>query len=146
MLKDQKGFTLLEALLSIVLISILTVIAMPVFYSLIPRNDLDVAKNQVVQSLRRAEILSLASDGDTTWGLKILSGSIVIFKGASYAARIVSYDEVYEISSTVIPSGLTEVVFNKLTGIPTATGITTLTSTNGETRSVTINAKGMVSY
>lgn len=143
----RNGFTLIEILLSIFLISILVAVAVPVYYTLLSRNDLDVAKNQIVQSLRRAEALALASDGDSTWGLKILSGSIVIFKGTNYdTGRDTNYDEIYQTSSAITPSVLTEVIFNKMTGFPQSSGSITLTSTNGETRTITINAKGQVGY
>ena len=146
-MKHKKtGFTLIEVLLSITLITVLAGIAVPTYYSLLYRNDLDVAKNQMVQSLRRAEVLSLASDGDSTWGVKIQSGSVIIFKGLNYANRDIKYDEVYQIANSIAPSGLTEVVFLKLTGFPQSTGTVILTSQNNETRSITINSKGQASY
>jgi len=137
---------LLEILLSIALISILVGVSLPVYYTLFSRNDLDVAKNQVSQSLGRASFLSGASVGDTNWGVKVLSGNIVIFKGTSYSGRDTNYDEIYGISSSIVPSGLSEVVFYKMTGYPLSTGSIILTSTNGETRTITINSKGSVSY
>jgi len=142
----KNGFTLIEVLLSIALITVLAGVAVPTYFTLFAKNDLDVAKNQVAQSLGRAAFLSLSSDGDTTWGVKILTGSVIIFKGANYAGRDVDYDEIYSISSSIIISGLTEFVFNKLTGLPQTTGSITLTSVNGDTRTITINSKGTVSY
>ena len=143
----RNGFTLLEVLLSIALIAILVGLSLPVYYTLFSKNDLDVAKNQVAQSLGRAIFLSSASDGDTTWGVKILSGSVVIFKGTNYSTgRNSSYDETYPIASSITPSGLTEIVFGKMTGLPQTTGNIILTSTNGEIRTITINSKGTVSY
>ena len=145
-MKSNYGFTLLEVLLSIALISILAGVSLPAYYTLFSKNDLDVAKNQVAQSLGRASFLSSASVGDTTWGLEVLSGKIVIFKGANYAGRDVNYDEIYGIPPSIIPSGLSEVVFYKMTGFPGATGAIILTSTNGETRTITINSKGSINY
>jgi prepilin-type N-terminal cleavage/methylation domain-containing protein len=146
-MKHKKtGFTLIEVLLSIALITVLAGVAVPTYYSLFYKNDLDVAKNQVAQSLRRAEVLSSASDGDATWGLKIQSGSVIIFKGLNYTDRDIKYDEAYQISSSIVPSGLLEIVFNKMTGFPQLTGNIVLTSINGETRTITINAKGQIAY
>jgi prepilin-type N-terminal cleavage/methylation domain-containing protein len=141
-----RGFTLLEVLLSIALITILAGVSLPIYYTLFSRNDLDVAKNQVSQSLGRASFISAGSVGDSTWGVKVLSGNIVVFKGTSYALRDASYDEIYSISPSVTPSGLSEIVFSKMTGFPQSIGAIILTSTNGETRTITINSKGSVSY
>jgi len=142
----SKGFSLIEVLLSIVLIGILAGVSVPAYYTLFYRNDLNVAKNQIVQSLRRASTLSSASDGDTTWGVKIESGNIIIFKGINYAVRDTTYDEAYQISSSIDITGLTEVVFSKMTGFSQSTGIITLTSANGETKTIAINEKSRVSY
>jgi hypothetical protein len=43
-------------------------------------------------------------------------------------------------------AGLTDIVFGAFTGEPQTTGTTTLTSETNETRTITINAKGMVSF
>jgi prepilin-type N-terminal cleavage/methylation domain-containing protein len=145
-MKINNGFTLLEVLLSVALITILGGISLAAYYSLFSRNDLDVAKNQIAQSLGRASFLSSASVGDTTWGVKVLPGNVVIFKGESYASRDANYDEIYSISSSVTPSGLLEIIFYKMTGFPGSVGAIILTSTNGETRTITINSKGSVSY
>ena len=80
------------------------------------------------------------------WGVKILSENIVVFKGLNYAGRDVNYDELYSTSASVTPSGLSEIVFDKLTGLPQTTGTITLTSANGDVRTIIINAKGSVTY
>lgn len=143
--KLNKGFTLLELLLSIALISVLAGFSLPIYRTLIKKNDLDIAVNSIAASMRRAQILSQAVDGDISWGVKVQSGSIVVFKGASYTTRDTAYDESFDLQSSTNPSGTTEVVFAKLTGLPQSTGTTTLTS-ESDTRTVSINAKGMVGY
>jgi prepilin-type N-terminal cleavage/methylation domain-containing protein len=143
----KNGFTLLEVLLSMALIAILAGVGLPTMYTLLSKNDLDVAQNQVAQSLGRATFLSSASDGDTTWGVKVLTGNIIIFKGTNYTSgRDANFDETYPIAASITPSGLTEVVFSKMTGLPQTTGDIILTSTNGEIKTITINSKGTVSY
>mgnify|MGYP001560235111 CR=1 FL=1 len=140
------GFTLIEMLLVIAAITIIAGITAPVYQSFQVRNDLDIATVSIVQSLRRAQVLSQAVDGDTSWGIYIVSGSLTVFKGASYVARTDVYDEVFEIPTSLTPSGLSEIVFAKFTGLPQTTGTITLTSNANETRTITINAKGMVNY
>lgn len=142
---NSAGFTLLELLLSVALISALAGLSLPVYRTLLSKNDLDIAAVSIAQSLRRAQALSQSVDGDTTWGVKTQSGSIVIFKGASYAARDTTYDEIFDVPTSIGFGGTSEIVFTKLTGLPQSTGTINLSS-ESDTKPVTINEKGMVNY
>lgn len=142
----NAGFTLIEILLSIAAIAIIAGIAVPVYQSFQVRNDLDIAAVEIVQTLRRAQILSQAVDGDIDWGVYVQGGSITLFKGASYAARDINFDEVFEVPASIIPSGISEIVFTKFSGNPRIISVIMLTSNTDETRNISINPKGMVSY
>lgn len=142
----MNGFTILEILLSFALIAVIFGIAMPVYQGFQIRNDLDIAANEFVQSLRRAQVLSQAVEGDSSWGAKIQSGNIVLFKGSSYAGRDQNFDEVIEIPSNIAISGNQEIIFNKLTGFPQTIGTTALTSINNETKNIIINEKGTITF
>lgn len=141
-----QGFTLLEVLLSVAVIALIAGIGIPVYQSFQNRNDLDIAAITFAQTLRRAQTLAEAVDGDTSWGVFAQSGTITLFKGASYASRDTQFDEVFTMPSTIAVSGTQEYVFAKFTGLPGAAGSLTLTSINNETRTITTNAKGMVAY
>lgn len=142
----KRGFTLLELLLSIALISVVAGVALPVSRAFQTRNDLDIAAAAAAQTLRRAQALAQGMDGDISWGVSASSGSITLFRGASYAARNPNFDEVFDVPATITPSGFTEVVFAKFTGDPTAAGTLTLTSSDSEVINIAINAKGTISY
>jgi len=144
-LNEQYGFTLLEVLLSVAIISVLAGLSLPVYRTLIMKNDLDIAAATIASSLRRAQVLSQAVDGDATWGVKAQSGSIVLFKGASYAGRDPNFDEIFDMPTSISVSGTNEIVFTKLTGFPQTTGTINL-STESDARSVPINEKGAVNY
>ena len=141
-----RGFTLLEVLLSVAALSTIAGIGIPVFQSFQVRNDLDVAAVTVAQSARRAQILAEASDGDSNWGVEVAPGAVTLFKGDTFAARDAAYDETFVLPGTITASGLTDIVFAKMTGLPSAVGTLTLTSTINEVRLITFNAKGTVSY
>lgn len=142
----EKGFTLLEVLLSLAAIALISGISIPVYQSFQARNDLDIAATTYAQTLRRAQALSQAVDGDTAWGVYITSGSITLFRGISYIARDSNFDEVFDMPASITPSGIVEIIFTKFTGLPQTTGSVTLTSDANETRVITINARGTVNY
>lgn len=142
----NKGFTLLEILLSVAAIAVIAGISIPIYQSFQVRNDLDIAATTYAQTLRRAQILAQAVDGDMPWGVNIIAGSITLFRGTSYLARESTLDEVFNIPAGITPSGVTEVVFTKFTGLPQTTGALLLTWNTNETRTITINSRGTVSY
>lgn len=144
--KHLSGFTLPEMLLSIALLGILVAITIPVFQSVQIQDDLSLAIAQTGQSWRRAQTLSVGSKDDTTWGVYVQTGTITVFQGASYAARDMAYDEVFDIADTITIGGPSEIVFGQLTGEPSATGTLTFTGVNNQEFTVSINEKGMVAY
>lgn len=140
----QRGFSLIELLLSIALIGILAGLSMPVYSGYVAHNDAHITAAALAQAYRHAQALARAGEGDSTWGVHVVSGSITVFKGASYAARDTDYDELFSVSSGLGISGTSDTVFDKLTGNPDAAGSVTISATAGSTRVITINEKGMV--
>ena len=144
--QKNGGFTFIEILLVVALIGVTASVSIPVYQSFKTRNDLDVSSVTIAQSLRRAQLLSQASDGDTSWGVNIAVGSITLFKGISFSARDTDFDEVFSMQTSISVSGLQEIVFEKFTGEPVSTGTITLTSINNEERSINTNSKGSITY
>ncbi len=141
-----RGFTLLEVLLSVTLIAIIAGISVPVYQSFQVKNDLEVTANTIAQTLRRAQTLSRAVDGDISWGVSTQNQKITLFKGAGYASRDSSFDEIFDFPKSITPSGTGEVVFSKFSGELVSTVTISLTSSNNETKNITINPKGIISY
>jgi type II secretory pathway pseudopilin PulG len=146
MQNTKKGFALVEALLAIAVVTILASFSVPVYQYFQVKNDLDIVRDEIVHSLRRAQIRSQAVDGDVTWGVDVRTGQVTIFKGANYASRDSDYDEVFDVSDNISFSGISEITYSKVFGEPSATGTITLTSVLGDSIAISVNSKGMISY
>ena len=145
-MNNQRGFTLIEMLLSVTIIAVLAGLSLPVFHAFATRNDLDIADEQVAITLRRAQAYARGTNGDSPWSVNIQSGAVTLYKGIVFASRDTTYDESITIPGSIAVSGLSAVHFAKMTGLPNSTGSIILTSNNNDTRTVTVNGKGMVSY
>lgn len=146
-IRREAGFTLLEVLLSVAIMSIIAGMSLPVLAAFNDRNNLDLAAQGIAGQLRRAGTYSRGVSGDSQWGVHMQSGVVTLFKGSSFASRDTAYDEPTVISGPVAVAGLSDVVFSKLSGLPSQSGSVTLTNTNtNDVRTITINAQGMVSY
>ncbi len=149
MIREQAGFTLLEMLLSAAIISMLVGASLPIYETFIRRNDLDLTAQRITAMLRRAETYAQAVNYDNDWSVEIQSSAVTLFQGTNFVGRNTAYDETLSMPATVTPSGTSEVRFTKFTAAPNAAAVTTpitLTSTANSTRTIILNAKGMVDY
>lgn len=148
-LATRRGFTVLEVLLVVAIVSLIGGFGMPVYYSFQAKNDLDLATDVTAQVLRRAHTLSRAMVNDDGWGVYIEPEAIVLFKGSAYATRDTSFDEISSIATSVhVDDWPVEVTFAKLSGDPTGAPLTvTLRSTRvNNTSIITVNEKGTISF
>ena len=141
-----KGFTLIEMLLTLTIIALLAGLSAPIYMSFQGRNDLNVANSVVVSSLRRAQTLARAMEDDQSWGVHLESLQATIFSGKDYASRDTENDEIFVIAPTITFTGITEVVFDRFTGETSDIGGIIINSNNNDSRTITINKKGMLQY
>jgi Tfp pilus assembly protein FimT len=134
---QRRGVTLLEILLVIGILAVVGTVSVPMYREYQIRNDLNVATQQVTQGLARARLLSQAAKNDSEWGFYVPSGTL--YKGATYAGRDSSFDEVYAMPSTITVSGLLGVTYSKGAGDPNETGSILLTAIDQEQRSILID-------
>lgn len=134
----SSGFTYIEQLLIGALIVILGSLS-GVYYSrfLLQGAVLNTA-DQLVSQLRKAQNYALTGKADSSWGVKQESGALVLF-----ATRSAQFDETFTLNPNVELSGFSQIVFQKVTGLPTATPTIAITG-GGNSASVTINSWGVV--
>jgi len=137
----RSGFTAIELLLTLGIITVSVGLSIPMYRQYLIRNDLEIARQNVAQGIQRAKFLSQVSMNDSGWGFSTdaLPGRGVLFMGDNYATRDTDFDEMYTLPSTIEVTGLTEVGFSKIDGLPDQTGIITLRALNGEERTISVN-------
>lgn len=138
---------MLEIAMVVVLFGMVMAFGMPVFNNFKIKNDLDIARSNIVHSLRRAQSLSRSMENDSSWGVYVTTSKAIIFKGNSYEARDPDYDEYLDILSSFKLTGVDEIIFHKLSGNTSSTSSIVISSLNAnESRTITINKKGTVYY
>jgi len=143
--KVNKGFTLIEVLLSVALIAVLFGISIPVFSPALLKNDLESSADLTVQSLRRAQVLSQAVQNDSQWGIKVQNYGVVLFRGNSFSDRDTAFDEFTDFPTNIDINDTDEFVFEKLTGRTTGPGNITLTLKE-YSKIISVNSMGAVEY
>lgn len=146
MREEKKGFTLIELVISLGLVSLLCSVAFAFSFQNIRSNSLLTATQGVVFSLRQAQTFARAGEGDVPWGVYVQSGSITVFAGGSYATRDTSLDRLLSISDDVVFSGDTEFVFSAFSGEPYWSGGMVLAIPDISSTSVSVNVEGTVIY
>jgi len=141
----MKGFTLIEILIVIFLISILAFFFASVGLNFYKSQQLESQTQTILQTLRRAQLNAMSVELDSSFGVYLTNDSYILFKGSSYANnRDPQYDEVFDLPEIINVSGLSEITFSKFEGKPNVTGNIILNS-GGESRTININKFGTIS-
>jgi len=143
--KSKNGFTLVEVIVVVVIFIIFIGVSERALFSFQSRSNLEIATANLVESLRHAKANAQQVQGDSKWGVEISGNQITVFSGLSYATRNTALDQESSLTNGVLSSGLSEVVFEKVTGTTLNYGTITLSGSYGN-KVITINAKGTITY
>jgi type II secretory pathway pseudopilin PulG len=141
----MRGYSLIETLVVLGIITVLGGVVVTAYQGTLNAQNPKAAASVLYASLVDASLRARTMELDSPWGVEVLAGKIVTFKGASYAGRDTSKDRPIAIAPSLTTSGMTEVVFAKFTGLPSATGTTTFTSSLTSS-SVYVPVGGAISY
>jgi len=144
-MKNNTGFTLIELLLVISAMSIVSVLSISFYSRFLLQNAVSNTQDQIVGQLRKAQIYAMMGKQNSGWGVNYASNTLTLFKGSTFATRTAAFDEIFMINPNVTITGLTEVDFARITGIPGTTASITISSNNNNSKTVTVSAQGMVS-
>lgn len=133
--KAHKGFALIEVMLVVAMIGVISGTAIPMYRQYQVRTDLSNGSSLITQGIARAQSLAEAGAEDSEWGFSIEHGTL--FKGTTYIERDPAFDEYFPVPTGIVPTGTSEVWFEKITGTPNAPGsMVTLTGNDGQIQTI----------
>ena len=146
----KKGFTIIELLLVLGIMSILTTILLNSFVSFGREQGLSKDASLVIEVLRQAQSNTLNSKNSNQFGVHFSTNSLILFTGSVYSPGA-STNEIYNfnadirLSSAVLNGGGVDVVFAKLSGGTDNDGTITLVSqSTGATKVIRVYKTGLI--
>jgi len=133
-----SGFTLLELLVVVSIMSILGASAGIFYARFLTQSNVNLATDQLAGQLRKAQIYAIEDKENTSWGVRYSANKITLFATGNTA-----FDESFDVSSALSISGFTTLTYAKRTGIPDVTPTITV-SGNGQSKTVGVNGVGVV--
>jgi type IV fimbrial biogenesis protein FimT len=141
-LKNNRGFTLIETVVIVAVISILVTIAAPSFVNTIENTKARKVTDFIVQLVNYAKSEALSKNKDIY--MTINSGSICLSSTAAYACDV-RQDPIQIGASVVIldADANQEIIFNSVYGLPD-TSATISVTTSSRTKSIAMNILGFI--
>ena len=142
--RSSSGVTIIELLLVVFIISTITLLSAPFYSRFLTQNAVGNTADQLVGSLRKAQIYSMMGKQNNSWGVKYVttpSKKITLYLTGNGA-----FDENYTVNDNITVSGFTDTSFAKVTGIPSPGPfpLTITISGGNNTKTITINSQGVV--
>ncbi len=156
---SRRGFTVLEVMVVVAMIGAVALLAAPFLSSSLSSNDAAQSARVAADALREAQAAVMSGKGAARYGVHFEGTTFVLFQGAAYSPSDAN-NAVHRLTGLVtvsavalspggacaLPAGTgnCDVHFATRRGTPTESGTVTFTGAGGETRTVTINAAGMI--
>lgn len=155
----RNGFTLVELMMVIAMIAIIGLLAVPFLASEPTKAYVRNTGLEAMDAMREAQASTMSGKNNARYGVHFEGTKYVLFQGATYVssdANNVSHALASHITITAVTlspggactlpagSGNCDVHFASRKGTPTETGSVVFTADDGETKTLSINAVGMI--
>ncbi len=123
--RQTQGFTVIELLIVVAIIGIIATISIIGFRNFASFQQYNQAVSDVTFILNQTRLNARSAELDSSHGVKIMTSSLTQFIGDSHVVsdplnQVTNYNLVeFDVNLT---GGVDEIVFDKLTGLPSATG------------------------
>jgi prepilin-type N-terminal cleavage/methylation domain-containing protein len=148
MKRTSPGFSLIELLVVLTIMAIIGVFAITGFKDYARFQQYDASVATVKSTFIDARVRARSAELDQSYGVKILTSSLVVFRGSTYSAGASTNETVSLTGATIsrsLTGGTDQIIFNKLTGLPSATGtITVVGVEHVATTTLTISGVGVI--
>lgn len=134
----MKGFSLIELLLVVALVSILAGSASPFLSNFLLRNQVEVTYNQVLGTIKKAQSNAMDNKNGATWGACLTENKIRFFQGNCTTPSIA---EDFSVPSSITITGFSSVTFSPHRGEP-STPLTININSQLKNKIINLNAAG----
>jgi prepilin-type N-terminal cleavage/methylation domain-containing protein len=156
---DSRGYTFIEVVLVVAIMGLMALVSSPFLSTTLTSSALTTNADLVSDTLRQAQSSAMSRKNTGKFGLHFEATKFVLFEGATYNASDVNNDvhtltgEVGFSAVALTPggsctvasgSGNCDVHFVNHRGVPTESGTITLLNVDGASKTITINAVGMI--
>jgi prepilin-type N-terminal cleavage/methylation domain-containing protein len=147
----HKGFTLIEALITIAIIAVLAGMSTLGIVNFGKSSDIEGGRTTVVQALRQAQSNSLADLDQKTWGVHFENNKVTIFPDSGSGFDSAEKNNQVKLMPTGVSiafefGGGVDLMFDKGKASTLSPGTITLSSSANTTAEITINSEGMIDY
>lgn len=148
--KNNAGFTLVELLVVITIISLLTVATISIFVRFRNNQAFSKDREMIVSVLRDARNQTLTSKDSSQYGVHVSASKITFFVGSVYSSGASSNKNFPLMSAdTVLTANLTgggsDIIFNRLSGETNQDGTVSMFSSSlAKTKIITIYKTGLI--
>ena len=120
MVREAKGFTFIEFLISMGVLAILVTLMLASFSKARQVRDLSASTQTVLSVLRLAQSKTLAGENDSAWGVHLESNKITLFQGDTFSSA--PFTQIYDLPLSIelvaiaLNGGSIDVIFKRVTG------------------------------
>lgn len=147
----KRGFTLIEIVVVFAILGMLMSVSAMALQNMYRDSAMKTSTNAVYRALTDARNRTLASEGDTVYGVMVSTTSVTRFLGSTFSTgaagnEVFIFEAGVTATSSLISGGI-PIVFARLTGEPSAIGSIFIRDSLGNaTNTLHIYTSGLVEY
>jgi len=139
----RPGFTVIEIIIVVGIVAVIGASISAGTVQILAQSYFTNSVERITHTLRTAQIYSVSGREDSSWGVHYEPDKLVLFKGTDYASRNPSFDVETPIPDSVEVTGWSDVYFDRLRGLPSATP-TILIEVLGRAGAVAVGSEGAI--